>query len=193
MNFQGALQKRSARFRVSHEETARRTGALQFEKADRLRIQKGWSKDQLAAAAGLSRNTVIKVLQGEPCFPNTAKLVAMALDVDLFRVDPNGWEQWPGWVRNSRTEEWEVEEYLSEWKTTSNGLQYRVCRLRHKADPRQLGRGKFYDLLGAASQQRDKLQHYLVRHFQVCGRVTTHVHVAENSVVCRLVTAAAGG
>jgi len=121
-----------------------------FEKADRLRIQKGWSKDQLAAAAGLSRNTVIKVLQGEPCFPNTAKLVAMALDVDLSELIQTVGNNGPAGFAIPGTEEWEVEEYLSEWKTTSNGLQYRVCRLRHKADPRQLGRGKFYDLLGAA-------------------------------------------
>src|SRR5882672_982035 len=111
----------------------RRDGLVRFdfEKADRLRIQKGWSKDQLAAAAGLSRNTVIKILQGEPCFPNTAKLLAEALDVDLSELIHTAGRHGPAEFAIPGTDEWEVVEYLSEWKTTSNGLQYRVCCLRH--------------------------------------------------------------
>lgn len=159
-----------------------RDGLVRFdpEKLERQRLKLGMSKNDLALKANVSRNRVIKICEGEGCFPSTAKLIVEALDCELKDLLHGDQHNGVASFQIPDTEEWKVVEYLHGWQTASNGLQYRVCKMQHKADTRQFGRGKFYDLLGLHGEQREKLRHYLVRHFQVCGRVKTHDHVAEN-------------
>jgi transcriptional regulator with XRE-family HTH domain len=42
-----------------------------------------WSRNALARAAGLSHHTVVKAERGEPLFPESVKLMALALDVPI--------------------------------------------------------------------------------------------------------------
>jgi serine/threonine protein kinase len=76
--------------------------------------------------------------------------------------------------------EWEVDGYLGPWITASNGLQFRVCRMRHRFLAERLGRGKWYDLLHLSTREREELRTHLLRHPAVCEQIGLHRHVAEN-------------
>ena len=64
------------------------------------------------------------------------------------------------------TEEWLIdgEVLASEWMKTANGLDYRICRMKHRTIENHFGRGKFYDLLSVRKELREKLKHRLERH-----------------------------
>jgi transcriptional regulator with XRE-family HTH domain len=52
-----------------------------------LRLQRGWSQEQLAEAAGLSARTVQRMEGGRPGSLDTLKAIAAAFDVDVASLD----------------------------------------------------------------------------------------------------------
>ncbi|MCI0459837.1 MAG: protein kinase [Gemmataceae bacterium] len=76
--------------------------------------------------------------------------------------------------------EWEVDQVLSPWVTTTNGLQFRTARLRHRLDPAILARGKCYELSHLPDVEKERLRECFLRHPLICRRIDRHPRIALN-------------
>ena len=136
----------------------------------------GFDNSSLGDKSNVERRTVAKLLRtGEvrnDCFEAIVK--ALGGQRDDYLADPI---RVVGHRRSHYglppTEEWEVDDSIpcSEWVKASNGLQYRICRMRHLTIENHFGRGKFYDLLGVKKVLRDELKHQFERHAVVGATV----------------------
>ncbi|MFO0979941.1 MAG: protein kinase [Planctomycetaceae bacterium] len=66
---------------------------------------------------------------------------------------------------------WSSEQRPSPWINTSNGLQYRIFRMRHVCLPATFGRGKCYDLAQFNGEIRESMAEALIRHPFVCRQL----------------------
>ncbi len=158
-----------------------RSGLIRLDpdKLARAALRLGVTKTQLADTSGLSRSTIIKAFGGDGIFPESAKRIAQQLGYDdptHLQPSRNGNDS----KQEDAGSEWEVAEHLGPWITASNGLQFRICRMRHRFVPDKLGRGKCYDLLNPNTKERDRLQDCLLRHATVCSRIGDHRHIVNN-------------
>jgi serine/threonine protein kinase len=110
-------------------------------------------------------------------------------DLLMDRVDGAPRKQAPYGLPS--TEEWAVDESFppSGWKTSLNGLQYRICRMQHVAIADHFARGKFYDLLSVRRDLRVELHNHLQRHAVVAKNVGSCAHLGQ---LLSCVPAAAG-
>lgn len=69
---------------------------------------------------------------------------------------------------------WLAEGRPTAWKTTLNGLQYCVYRVRHTLMPGLFGRGKCYDLSQFSDDVRKQMTEALIRHPYVCRQLESH-------------------
>lgn len=140
---------------------------------------------ELVRITGVSRKTINRAENGEEVYVSTAEAIARALGENvesLFRVatipelDPSLT------FRLTPTEEWQVEDVLGQWITTTNGVQFCVCRMRHKHkhSAGRWGRGKFYFLLHVRGDERVDRQRLLSRHQEVADIIGVHPNVALN-------------
>jgi len=155
-------------------------------KLKRLRVSAGLTVREFTEMAGLDPATARKILRGDPVF---LKSLAMAgkrvfeIESPLELLHPAELQALgvqtdvpsPGQVL-----EWEIEEYLTGWQETSNGLQYQLVRLRHRFLQNRLARGKCYELRHLAIADRERLERHLGRHVEVCERVGPHPNVVQN-------------
>lgn len=170
---------------MKNRKRTRRNGLvyLDAEKLERQMLRLGLTRSGLADRTGLSRNTVIKALQREGIFPNSAGEIAKALGFeDVTELLPARLqdEKLADGVASRDTGEWDLDAYLGPWITTSNGLQFRICRMRHRFVENRFGRGKWYDLLDPSTRCRENLRTQLLRHATICERIGLHPHVIEN-------------
>ncbi|MEZ6127087.1 MAG: protein kinase [Planctomycetaceae bacterium] len=79
------------------------------------------------------------------------------------------------------TAEWAVDESVvtSEWLTLPNGLQYKLCKMKHLTIPDYFGRGKYFDLMSIPLDQREAIQHRLQRHAVVAKSVVPTPHLTQ--------------
>jgi serine/threonine protein kinase len=155
-------------------------------KLRRLRIAANVSAKDIQKQTGLSKDTVRKLLQGEPVFLSTlADTVRTVFGIDdanevlhpeelaklgvQTEVSPDG-----------QVLEWKIEAYLTGWKETSNGLQYQLARLGHRFLGGRLARGKCYELRHLTTAERDVVETHLRRHVEVCDRIGEHPNIAKN-------------
>jgi serine/threonine protein kinase len=156
---------------------------LDPEKLERRRVQLGLTKNALSERSGLSRNTMLSAARGNGVFPDSARRIAEALGYDdasqlmLCRPGDGGRAEIGA---TKAGDEWQVKEYLDDWQRASNGLRFRICRLRHEFVDERLGRGKSYDLEQLATRTREEIRAHLVRHPRVSERIGPHAHIAEN-------------
>jgi transcriptional regulator with XRE-family HTH domain len=54
----------------------------------KLRLQRGWSQEQLAEMTGLSTRTIQRIERGQPCSLETLKALAAVFEVDLATFKP---------------------------------------------------------------------------------------------------------
>jgi len=147
-------------------------------KVARIALRLGLGKTALADNAGVSRNTVGKTYSGKGIFASSALLIAEALGVEVDSlVDPAHVKEGGGDSEPTTVGEWTVAKHVGPWLTASNGLQFRVCDMRHRFVEGRRGRGKWYDLLG---RDYEKWKDHLVRHAEVCERIGTHRNIAQN-------------
>lgn len=155
-------------------------------KMKRLRVAAGLTVKEFTALADLDRATVAKILRGDPVFLKSLaiaaervfnitnplevlhpdELAAMGVQTDL--------------PSPSDVLEWTIEEYLTGWEKTSNGLQYQLVRLRHRFLEDRQARGKCYELRHLTSAERERLETYLRRHTDVCEQIRAHPNIAQN-------------
>ena len=155
-------------------------------KLKRLRIAASLSAQEFQKVSGLNKDTARKLLRGEPVFLNTlSQAVREAFNIDnpLEVLHPEELAELgvqtevpsPGHVL-----EWEIEEYLSGWQQTSNGLQFQLLRLRHRFLEGRLARGKCYELRHMSSEEQSRVERYLRRHVEVCEQIGGHPNIAVN-------------
>lgn len=80
-------------------------------------------------------------------------------------------------LRRSGIQEWLVEPPITPVLTTTNGLQYRVYRLKHRHQSERLGRGKRYEFWHLSDDANTSLRELLIRHPKVCDRVGMHPQI----------------
>lgn len=169
---------------LRHPKTARRPGLvyLDGDRIDLLMRKLRLSMTRLAVNADVSTNSLRKAIRGDGILPATADAIALALGLtDSSRLIDNA-ESGTLQERNygPRSGEWTIDRCLSEWTTTSNGLQFRVCRMTHAVIDGRVGRGKWYDLLHLSQAARQELKQHLVRHPSVADRIGPHPNITEN-------------
>lgn len=151
---------------------------------DRLKMNAGLSRKQLASDAGVAFNTVRELYKGGGLQPHTARVIATKLGCQVTDLlsprDPRYVAPalpagpWCG------APEWETEGYLDQSRLASNGLYYIVCRMRHRHTANRHGRGKFYHLSWLPQAARDDMRDKLSRQADVCARVGAHPNIAIN-------------
>ena len=155
-------------------------------KLKRLRIAASLSAQEFQKVSGLNKDTTRKLLRGEPVFLSTlSQAVQEAFNIDnplevlhpeeLAKLGVQTEVPSPGHVL-----EWEIEEYLSGWQQTSNGLQYQLLRLRHRFLDGRLARGKCYELRHMSTEEKSRVEAYLRRHVEVCEQIGGHPNIAVN-------------
>lgn len=155
-------------------------------KLKRLRIAASLSAKDFQKASGLNKDTARKLLRGEPVFLSTLSLavqeafnISNPLEVlhpeELAALGLPTEVPSPGQVL-----EWDIEEYLSGWQQTSNGLQYQLLRLAHRHLEGRWARGKCYELRHMSTTERERVEQYLLRHAQVCEEIGGHPNIADN-------------
>ena len=150
---------------------------------DRMRLNLGLSRKQLAGNASLSMNTLKEVFEGAGVRASTAGVLATRFGckvTDLLSprdpryVPPTA----PGPLVGES--EWTTDGYLEQGRLASNGLYYIVCRMQHRHTAGRRGRGKFYHLSWLPPKIRDACREKLSRHADVCFRVGHHRQIAHN-------------
>ena len=155
-------------------------------KLKRLRITANMSAQDFQVKTGLHKDTVRKILRGDPVFLSTLSLAvldAFGISDPIEILHPQELAELglktefpaPGHIL-----EWEIDAYLSGWQQTSNGLQYQLLRLHHRYLENRIARGKCYELRHLSTQQRKQMEQYLVRHAEVCEKTGGHPNVAIN-------------
>ena len=155
-------------------------------KLKRLRIAASLSAQGFQKVSGLKKDTARKLLRGEPVFLSTlSQAVRQAFHIDnpLEVLHPDELAALgvqtelpsPGHIL-----EWTIEEYLSGWQETTNGLQYQLLRLRHRFLEDRLARGKCYELRHMSSEEKSHVEAYLRRHVDVCEQIEGHANIAVN-------------
>lgn len=135
----------------------------------------------------ISHQTLNRILRDEPVSKKKGIMVAEALGVTyFFLLHPENelregdaaasieGQEWP---------EWETVEMLSVWFTASNGLQYRIMKMRDREVPGRFGRGKLYDLKHLGDNQRRSMRHCLSRHAEICHKLHRRPGIPVNHAV----------
>lgn len=157
---------------------------VDVEAIERAISKSRFSKSGLAKKAGVDRDTVYALLEKGEVRDSTFEAIVTALGGEAadYLADP---VRVAGRVRSPfglpSTEEWEVDDSVpcSEWLRAANGLQYRICRMKHMTIAHHFGRGKFYDLLGVRKDLRETLKHQLERHARVSMSVQPNPHLPQ--------------
>ena len=155
-------------------------------KLRRLRVAAGMTVKDFAEKAGLDRGTASKMLRGDPIFLRTladAGANAFGIKNHLELLHPDELAQLgivPTDSHGRHILEWEIEQYLSPWIKSSNGLQYQLVKLKHRFLDDRYARGKRYELRHLSGPDRQLLEEHLRRHVTVCEQLANHPNIAQN-------------
>lgn len=135
----------------------------------------GMSVEELAYATDTSTGSVNNWLSGKPAYRSTAQRVADALQTNIVAL----LEPVAQLSAAQAIHEYVLAEILTDWRATSNGLQYQVCRLRHSELDRQ-ARGKRFDLRELPTDVAQQYETRIKRHPNVCDSLREHLNVISN-------------
>jgi hypothetical protein len=76
--------------------------------------------------------------------------------------------------------EWMEPKVLTKWIPTTNGLQYRVLKMRHQDVTASFARVKCYELADLSDDERRRIRHLLLRHPTVCRQLPVSPRIAVN-------------
>lgn len=143
----------------------------------RWSVKLGFTPSSLQRADVMNRETYNRCLKtGElrnDCFEALVKFIGCEKkDLLAWKSNADDMNHQP--YQLPATAEWLIDEQFpaSEWMKTPNGLDYRICRMKHRTIENHFGRGKFYDLLSVRQDLREKLKHRLERH-AIVGKTIT--------------------
>jgi serine/threonine protein kinase len=133
----------------------------------RLR-DRGWSVERFALEADVSTGTVSRALKGEKAvYWKTAEAFRQALALES--IDELIKQPADSTSKQARR--------VNEWL-------YRIWKLQHEHLPK-CARGKFYDLEGMSTDERERCHASLLRHAVVCTRIGTHPNIIRNISTCQ--------
>lgn len=152
----------------------------------RLRVAAGLTVKEFTELSGLDRATVGKMLRGDPVFLKSLSIASKNVfdidDVTLVlhpqELNALGVDAQP--PNRKHVLEWEVEDYLSGWNSTANGLQYQISRLRHRYLNGRFARAKCFELRHLSGSEKVRVEDQLHRHVDVCQLVGVHSNLAKN-------------
>jgi serine/threonine protein kinase len=149
-----------------------------------LFFKAGLTREEISAAHGISERTIDIMLGGVRAvrMSSLATFVRALGDTNIYKyVVP---EDRPGADYTPMPEppestlreihEWVESATLTDWRTTSNGMQYQIVQMEHKDHPGRLGRGKVYDLRVLPDDERQRRRTQLLRHPEICHRLAPH-------------------
>lgn len=152
----------------------------------RLRIAENLSAQDIQKRSGLSKDTVRKLLRGEPVFLSTLHDVVS----EVFHISDVNEVLHPEELarlgvqtavsEDGQVLEWKIAQYLSGWKETSNGLQFQLSKLDHRFLEGRFARGKCYELRHMTTAERAEVETHLRRHIEVCDLIGDHPNIAKN-------------
>lgn len=148
-------------------ETLRERGISEQEFSKRISIDPK-TKQKLFNGLGIRDECVNKVLSVLGIKNRSGLVYAEGEDHESHFSDS---------LRRSGIQEWQVDAPLTPVVTTTNGLQYRVYRLKHRHQPERLGRGKRYEFLHLPGDAQAAIRELLIRHPKVCDRVGPHPQI----------------
>jgi serine/threonine protein kinase len=167
---------------------------VDIDAIERLRRIAGYSLTDIADHEVMHQDTYRSMLKSHNVRSDKFDLLVALLGVErndllMDRIDGVPRRQAPYGLPS--TEEWAVDDSTlpSGWRTSPNGLQYRICRMRHVAIADHFGRGKFYDLISVRRDLRVELHNHLQRHAVVAKNVGPCTHLGQ---LLSCVPAAAG-
>lgn len=145
--------------------------------------QRGWSIEELWRKSEVSTESISRYLRGDAkVFWGTAEALRQAFELDS--IDELVDQPRNATTRIRRINEWLIDEVQSRWITASNQLQYRIWKLQHEHLPK-FSRGKFYDLEGMSTDERERCHAALLRHAMVCTKIGSHANIIRNVSTCQ--------
>lgn len=126
-------------------------------------IQKQLTLKQLVAF-GVGYKSLQRMKRGDFVQRKIVGRLARALELSSSELPQLWGYRTPGVQGTVCFQEWASESTPTEWRTTSNGLQYRIHKLRHVHMPNEYGRGKCFDLAQFDDAARERVIQALHRH-----------------------------
>ncbi len=148
-------------------------------------LAKEWTVEDFCRQTDITKATARRLLSGGPSRVSTLRPIAHELGVAMIDlVDPVEYEDTAtdsaSGGRDSEEEpsssEWVAGRPLTSVQSTSNGLQYRVFRMKHRHQPSRFGRGKRYEFAHLSDGAQKHLKSRLVRHIEICDLLIRHEH-----------------
>ena len=81
-----------------------------------------------------------------------------------------------------KVSDWVIQQYLTPWKTASNGLQYRIAKMHHEFQER-FDRGKCYELELLSTDERKRIESRLRRHDRTLSTLAKAPGIPQNRTV----------
>lgn len=130
----------------------------------------------------IQKRTIRRMLSGGPTRLATINKVASILGVNPtvlverseYAPEASGKPEESAPEQSRSAGEWNAIRPVTEVRTASNGLQYRIFQMQHLHQPGRVGRGKRYDFGHLPDDEHARLKGQIVRHPQVCDRVGRH-------------------
>ncbi len=145
-----------------------------------------WVEDVLNASGIQSHKTIDRIRKGLPVRRSTIEYLLPHIGPqNLGRVIHHAAisKSQEGSGRQKRDEqlaEWTAPQYLSNWITVPNGLQYLVLKMRHRHIAETFARVKCYELRFLTDAERGQIEVQLTRHPMVCRKLTPHPRIPIN-------------
>ena len=139
--------------------------------------------------ARVTRGTIFNINKEKPVLLETARRFAAMfgiLDVTRILADgefpnvgaPETWGASPGLM--PALPDWEPDRLLGALPGCPHGFGAHLCLLRHRFIPGRLARGKLYLIESLSTAERSRVREYLVRHGDVCNRLSGHPWFPRN-------------
>jgi serine/threonine protein kinase len=137
----------------------------------------------------VTRGTIFNIAKGKPVLLETARRLAAMFGIsDVTRIlaegeypnvgSPETWGASPELM--PALPDWEPERLLGVLPGCPHGFGAHLCQLRHRFIPGRLARGKLYLIEGLSTAERSRVREYLVRHGDVCNRLSGHPWFPRN-------------
>jgi serine/threonine protein kinase len=161
---------------------------VNYELVEKRCKELGWFVRDLPEKVRMAPHTLRRIQRGEPVRPHTVRALSRALKIDPASLVVGKQPTLTSVKISSPLEsmtsgvlaEWEVEKVLTEWIKATNGLQYRVCLLRHRFQQNAWGRGKCYELAHLSTRERERIREHLTRHPRICDELSPHPQIPVN-------------
>lgn len=177
MAFSAFLKVMKMKRVLSNRKNGQGTVTIDYPKLHEELIQRSLSETQFCLDSGVSPKTMANVRKGLGIRPSSLGAIASFLKLApgdlLARGRPGNPEQ--GWLP-----EWDLVEALGDWQKASNGLEFRIWKLKHQSLAETWGRGKCYRVQRLPTRDQKRVREFFLRHASVCRKFRGQPHIPIN-------------